>query len=211
MNNDFLSFEDWLSQSNLPEGKRCILQSALKLFAKQGFHGTSTSAIAKEAGLSDGAMFKHFKNKEALLDALTSPLVEQLAPKFSKQFINDVQNKATNMNDIIAFMIKDRWAFLNRNDEVIQIIMGELLSNNDFRLRIVSSLSNQFEGLVTILHGLMESDSTINSNLEAFDVIRLIGGQLSFHFISKFKFGVIADDEEVVNKIILITQSAIHT
>jgi AcrR family transcriptional regulator len=211
MDNEYLSFEDWLTQSNLPEGKRRVLQAAVKLFAKQGFHATSTSAIAKEAGLSDGAMFKHFKNKEALLDAITSPLIEQLAPEFSKRFIDDVQNQSNNLDNMIRFMIKDRWDFLNRNNEVIQIIMGELLSNNEFRKSFVSSLSARFSDLVRILRGLIKSDNTINSNLDAYDVIRLIGGQLSAHFVSKFKFGVVSDDKAVVEKITLMTQHAIHS
>lgn len=50
--------------------KQLILDAALKLFVEQGFHGTPTSKIAKEAGVANGTLFHHFKTKEDLIIAL---------------------------------------------------------------------------------------------------------------------------------------------
>ncbi|MGH1437254.1 MAG: TetR/AcrR family transcriptional regulator [Lewinella sp.] len=50
--------------------KERIMEAALELFAKQGFAATSTNAIAKKAGVSEGLLFKHFGNKQGLLEAL---------------------------------------------------------------------------------------------------------------------------------------------
>ena len=47
-----------------------ILYSALDLFAKEGFNATSTSKVAKQAGVSEGLIFKHFENKSGLLQAV---------------------------------------------------------------------------------------------------------------------------------------------
>lgn len=47
-----------------------ILQAALPLFVQYGFHGTPTSRIAKEAGVSNGTLFHYFKTKEDLVVAL---------------------------------------------------------------------------------------------------------------------------------------------
>ncbi|MCH2230883.1 MAG: TetR/AcrR family transcriptional regulator [Crocinitomicaceae bacterium] len=47
-----------------------ILKSALKLFAQQGFDSTSTSRLALEAGVSEGLIFRHYKNKQGLLEAI---------------------------------------------------------------------------------------------------------------------------------------------
>ena len=49
-----------------------ILNVALELFANQGYVNTSTSKIAKTAGVSEGLIFRHFGNKEGLLDAIIS-------------------------------------------------------------------------------------------------------------------------------------------
>ncbi len=47
-----------------------ILQAALKLFVENGFHGTPTSRIAKEAGVSNGTLFHYYKTKDELVVAL---------------------------------------------------------------------------------------------------------------------------------------------
>jgi AcrR family transcriptional regulator len=47
--------------------KQAILQAALRLFARQGVAATSVRAIAKEAGYTNPALFKHFAGKEELV------------------------------------------------------------------------------------------------------------------------------------------------
>ncbi len=43
-----------------------ILEVAIRLFAKQGFSGTTTKKIAEEVGVSEAMVFKHFANKDKL-------------------------------------------------------------------------------------------------------------------------------------------------
>jgi AcrR family transcriptional regulator len=43
-----------------------IIQSAAQLFARQGYHGTSTRDIARLAGVSENTLFRHFDRKEDL-------------------------------------------------------------------------------------------------------------------------------------------------
>jgi AcrR family transcriptional regulator len=44
-----------------------ILASAARLFAENGFEGSSMPAIAKASGITAGAIYKHFKSKGELL------------------------------------------------------------------------------------------------------------------------------------------------
>lgn len=54
----------------MTEKQEKILNAALKLFATEGYASTSTNKVAKAAGVSEGLIFRHFKNKEGLLDAI---------------------------------------------------------------------------------------------------------------------------------------------
>ena len=54
----------------MTEKQERILETALSLFAKDGFSATSTSKVAREAGVSEGLIFRHFENKEGLLNAI---------------------------------------------------------------------------------------------------------------------------------------------
>lgn len=50
--------------------QQSIFNTALELFATEGVDATSTSKIAKVAGVSEGLIFRHFTNKEGLLQAI---------------------------------------------------------------------------------------------------------------------------------------------
>lgn len=54
----------------MTDKQKNILKAALILFAEQGYAATSTSKVAKEAGVSEGLIFRHFQNKEGLLNAI---------------------------------------------------------------------------------------------------------------------------------------------
>lgn len=54
-----------------------ILAAALDLFANEGYNATSTSKIAKQAGVSEGLIFRHFESKKGLLDALVDEARKQ--------------------------------------------------------------------------------------------------------------------------------------
>ncbi len=54
-----------------------IAHAAARLFARQGYHGTSTREIARVAGISENTLFRHFESKENLFwTALRSSLAE---------------------------------------------------------------------------------------------------------------------------------------
>jgi len=54
----------------MTEKQENILASALELFAREGYKATSTSKVAKHAGVSEGLIFRHFDSKEGLLEAI---------------------------------------------------------------------------------------------------------------------------------------------
>ncbi len=43
-----------------------VMQAAGQLFARQGYHGTTTREIARLSGVSENTLFRHFENKEDL-------------------------------------------------------------------------------------------------------------------------------------------------
>lgn len=54
-----------------------IKDTALELFAENGFHNTSISQIAKAAGISKGLMYNYFESKEALLHAIMADAMDK--------------------------------------------------------------------------------------------------------------------------------------
>jgi len=50
--------------------RRVILNAALRVFARQGFHTCRVSDIADEAGVAYGLVYHYFSSKEEILDTL---------------------------------------------------------------------------------------------------------------------------------------------
>jgi len=82
------------------ESRQRILDAALKVFAKQGYHSATVDAIAKTAGISKGLMYNYFKSKDEVLNELMIGMMEALMCEYmplkpSKKFTKD---------DIIKFI-----------------------------------------------------------------------------------------------------------
>ncbi len=65
-----------------------IVESAMRLFAEKGYDATPVSEIASAAGVSEGAIFRHFKNKEALL----LEAFERIRSRFASYLDNVIQD-----------------------------------------------------------------------------------------------------------------------
>ncbi|MDL2208586.1 TetR/AcrR family transcriptional regulator [Parabacteroides sp. OttesenSCG-928-O15] len=60
------------------EKKKIILDTALELFANQGYAATSIKLIAEKAGISKGLMYNYFDSKETLLRTILMQLMEEM-------------------------------------------------------------------------------------------------------------------------------------
>ncbi len=58
--------------------KNQILTSALNLFSEYGFDGVSVRDIAKEVGVRESALYKHFKSKQEILDKIAEKMSAEI-------------------------------------------------------------------------------------------------------------------------------------
>lgn len=56
-----------VSREKAAENRAALLQAASRLFRERGIDGVGVAEIAKEAGLTHGALYAHFPSKEALV------------------------------------------------------------------------------------------------------------------------------------------------
>ena len=52
--------------------KERILEEALRLFAKNGYLGTSMNDIARQLGVTKAALYKHYTSKQEILDSIVN-------------------------------------------------------------------------------------------------------------------------------------------
>lgn len=60
----------------MADTKENILNTALRLFARNGYEAASVSDIAGELGMTKGALYKHYKNKRNIFDSIVKRLYQ---------------------------------------------------------------------------------------------------------------------------------------
>lgn len=69
--------------SSSTKTKQNILDSAMDEFIKYGFDKASLRIIAANAGVTTGALYKHFKNKDDIFCTLVSPIYDELIKRYN--------------------------------------------------------------------------------------------------------------------------------
>lgn len=64
-----------------------IINVSLKLFAERGFDSVSTSMIAEQLGITKGALYRHFENKQAIFDGIFNKMVELDAKRAGEDLV----------------------------------------------------------------------------------------------------------------------------
>jgi AcrR family transcriptional regulator len=137
--------------ANVPEAKDLtakqlkILAAAIELFSKKGYANTSTNEIANYAGVSEGSIFRRFKNKQQLLKFILDPLVSLILPdnllKFSVETLN---RNYIDLNGFVSTIITNRIKFIKKNLVVLKIFLNEMLYDIQLRQNILQSLPHEF-------------------------------------------------------------------
>ncbi len=101
--------------------KNKILETSLKLFSKKGYLGATTKEIAKDAGIAEITLFRHFPSKEKLFEDVINaysflPILKGLIPEISKM----PHEKA------LAVIAKRFLDTLDSRKEMIQIMHSEV-------------------------------------------------------------------------------------
>lgn len=72
--------------------KQLIMETALELFARQGFEATSVQQITEQCGISKGAFYLVFKSKDELILALIDHFMMQVAADID-HIVRDTKDK----------------------------------------------------------------------------------------------------------------------
>jgi AcrR family transcriptional regulator len=69
-------------QARARETRRKVVSAAVALLGEEGLAGVRTAAVARRAAVSQGALFRHFPTKAALLGAALEALLDDLVIRF---------------------------------------------------------------------------------------------------------------------------------
>ena len=86
--------------------RRYLLDAALEVFWRDGVTRASLQAIAQEAGVTRGALYWHFKNKEDLFETLFEQQYADFFAAFNDQTLRDNQDVWTHLQHNLTTMFE---------------------------------------------------------------------------------------------------------
>lgn len=101
--------------------KELILESALELFAENGFHATSISQIAKKAKISKGLIYNYFESKNEILSKI-------IRVGFDSVYSNwDLNHDEVLSEEEFVFFIRQTFKIMRENMEFWKLYMSLML------------------------------------------------------------------------------------
>lgn len=134
-------------EKEMTEKQQRILESAIQIIAEKGFSASSTSEIAKKAGVAEGTIFRHFKTKKDLLYALVAPMFIKIAsPLIMKDVIRIMENEAP-AEDVLETLYKNRIDLIKENFPRLKILFQEALFHPEIMEAFIHNVAKQARDL----------------------------------------------------------------
>ena len=193
------NYEEQLANAKMPAGKKKVLTTALKLFANNGFHATTTAKIAKQAGVSEGTIYKYFSSKDDLLAKLLQPILMEI----KNNFFSNLDDKI-DLSSLISFIVTDRIHFIEVNFDFIRLIFQEILTGQLTDKSYQDFFSGN-DGVLVKLKKLQAKFPEINLKLNPPQLARIFIGPILTYVLQNKLLGlpVNNDDLDIIQKQIL--------
>lgn len=121
------------------DSRRELMNVAIDCFARYGYQATSIDRIAKAAGVTKGALYYHFKDKEDLLLEAVSNRVGQFERRVVADKVADSNDPAKSLRQVAQSCLEH--ATKSNHRRFIVTLMVEALDTND-------RLSHQFRAMM---------------------------------------------------------------
>lgn len=149
-----------------------IIKSALMLFSKKGFLGTTTKEIAKDANIAEVTLFRYFSSKENLFNEVLRsqsflPTLKDLIPKLESLDYKEA------LETIARYYLK----LLKKKKNLICIMQSEILKYpqeiREIHSKIIKEISDTFASFLESLkdRGILKDIDTKYASMAYFGTL----------------------------------------
>ncbi len=148
-----------------------ILEAAVKVFARQGFHQSTVAQIAKEAGVADGTIYLYFKNKDDILVQFFNYRAKQVFESF-REAVDGAETSA----DKLRNLVRSHLAEFQRDRDGAVVYQVETHQNSRLAETQIREMSQKYRDLVAEIVEQGQQEGTIRKDLYLGLVKRFIIG-----------------------------------
>jgi len=172
------------------EKRRQLLDAAVRVFARKGYHASRVGDIAEEAGVAHGLLYHYFERKEAVLEAIFRETWGELLAA-----IRDVEAAGLPAREQlrqVAAIILRSW---KRRPDVVRVLVLEIARSPDLHRRF-DELGELFAAIERIV-ALGQSDGVFRDELDPRLASWIFYGALE-EILTGWVLGRLDDGEEAV-------------
>ena len=103
------------------ERRRQILDAAVKVFARSGFHGARVGDIAEEAGVAYGLVYHYFKSKEDLLETIFRDTWTQMLAR-----VREVEGSGVDASEQVRQVTALLLRTWRRDPDLVRVLVREV-------------------------------------------------------------------------------------
>jgi len=124
------------------ERRAAIVEAVIPVFAKNGFHGTTTKNLAEAAGVSEALLYRHFPSKDSLYEEiqLKSCALPELDPLFD-QFRS---NPASTEKLVLMIHLLMHRIVIEQDLALPRLMASSLLDDGKFAGLFLDNFKEQF-------------------------------------------------------------------
>src|ERR1700760_2187640 len=127
--------------------RRLILDAAVRVFARQGFHACRVSDIADEAGVAYGLVYHYFGSKDEVLDTLFLERWDILLEAIAG--VADRRGAPRDKLHAVAGFIVDSY---RHDPDLMKVIIVEVTrAANSFGARHIGKIREAFSGIADVV------------------------------------------------------------
>ena len=167
----FIIRESKISKNQKNNKYHLILEAAVTVFARQGFHQSTVAQIAKEAGVADGTIYLYFKSKDDILVHFFSYRTKQVFDRFRAE-VQKVDNSLDKLRNLIRRHLMEFQS--DRNMAVVYQV--ETHQNSRLVESQIRDMSQMYQDLISEIVELGQQEGKIRKELYVGLVKRFILG-----------------------------------
>ncbi len=174
----------------LTERQEEILEKSIQLIAEKGIQGFTTKNLSKAIGISEPAIYRHFKGKTDILLTILDNF-KQMSNMLSGMM---AENKM-NAKDKISFMFNNMVEMFTENPAMVSVIFSEEIFKNEevLKNKIVEIL-NKNEETVELIIKTGQKNNEIRNDINEKTLALMIMGSLRLLVkkwdLEKYKFNL---------------------
>jgi TetR/AcrR family transcriptional regulator, fatty acid metabolism regulator protein len=172
------------------EKRRVILDAAVRVFAKKGFHASRVGDIAEEAGVAHGLLYHYFSSKDEVLETIFREQWTVLVDRISA--IEESGEPATDQLRHVAAIVLRNW---RHQPDVIRVLVREIARSPEVQQRI-GELVKPIAAVQRIIERGQASGELRGDLHPQFAAVAFYGG--IEELLSGWVLGQLPDDEDSV-------------